>query len=220
VQEGAQAYYLLTSVAGTAVPQRGSMDTMDAALAKYTAQFGIPIHIWWRADLDARMDAAPTELKWAYSDMFAGQDLVRYLIDGAGQAAHDHALRTLAMKVIATQWDEDAPASRDGVSARRQSPRRERNHDDGGQNGPSRDEPNVSLPSGRRAAAWLMPWREQLRRCPGRCPREQAGHSRSSSVPSVRPSSSSVKGPPRSGIAKRPLPAEVSTKRTNRSTGR
>ncbi|MFG2376937.1 NACHT domain-containing protein [Streptomyces sp. NPDC048504] len=108
VEEGAEAYYLLTSVAGTAVPQRGSMDTMDALLAKYTAQFGIPIHIWWRADLDARVDAAPTELKWAYSDMLAGQDLVRYLIDGAGQAAHDHALRTLALKVVATQWDEDA----------------------------------------------------------------------------------------------------------------
>ncbi|MFJ4836231.1 NACHT domain-containing protein [Streptomyces sp. NPDC088747] len=106
--EGAEAYYLLTSVAGTAVPQRGSMDTLDVTLAKLGAQFGIPIHIWWRADLDARVDAAPTELKWAYSDMLAGQDLVRYLIDGAGQAAHDHALRSLAMKVIATQWDEDA----------------------------------------------------------------------------------------------------------------
>ncbi|GAA2558269.1 hypothetical protein GCM10010423_70170 [Streptomyces levis] len=108
VKEGADAYYLLTSVAGTAVPQRGSMDSMDVALAKLSTQFGLPIHIWWRADIDARVDAAPTELKWAYSDMLAGQDLVRYLIDGAGQAAHDHALRTLAMKVIATQWDEDA----------------------------------------------------------------------------------------------------------------
>ncbi|MFJ7146618.1 NACHT domain-containing protein [Streptomyces sp. NPDC100445] len=108
VKEGAKAYYLLTSVAGTAVPQRGSMDTVDVVLAKYAAQFGIPMRIWWRADIDARVDGAPTELKWAYSDMLAGQDLVRYLIDGAGQAAHDHALRTLAMKVIATQWDEDA----------------------------------------------------------------------------------------------------------------
>lgn len=108
VKEGAEAYYLLTSIAGTAVPRRGSMDTLDVALAEHAAQFGIPIHIWWRADIDARVDAAPAELKWAYSDMLAGHDLVRYLIDGAGQAAHDHALRALAMKVIATQWDEDA----------------------------------------------------------------------------------------------------------------
>ncbi|RNG23571.1 NACHT domain-containing protein [Streptomyces botrytidirepellens] len=108
VKEGAEAYYLMTSVAGTATPRRGSMDKMDSALAKHSAAFGIPIHIWWRADIDARVDAAPTELKWAYSDMLAGHDLVRYLIDGADTAAHDHALRTLVMKVIATQWDEDA----------------------------------------------------------------------------------------------------------------
>lgn len=108
VKEGAKAYYLLTSVSGTAVPKRGSMDVMDAALAKHEAEFGIPIQVWWRGDIDARVDAAPSELKWAYSDMLAGPDLVRYLIDGADQAAHDHALRTLAMKVIATQWDEDA----------------------------------------------------------------------------------------------------------------
>ncbi|MET9378812.1 hypothetical protein ABZX98_32545 [Streptomyces sp. NPDC002992] len=108
VSQGAKAYYLLTSVAGTAVPRRGSMDTLDVALAKHAAEFGIPIHIWWRADLDARLDSAPDALKWAYSDMLAGHDLVRYLIDGAGAAAHDHALRTLALKVIATQWDDDS----------------------------------------------------------------------------------------------------------------
>ncbi|MGW3514585.1 NACHT domain-containing protein [Streptomyces hydrogenans] len=108
VAEGAETYYLLTSVSGTAVPQRGSMDTLDAKLADYSATFGVPIHVWWRADIDARLDAAPSELKWAYSDMLAGQDLIRYLIEGAGAAAHDHELRTLALKVIATQWDEDA----------------------------------------------------------------------------------------------------------------
>ncbi|MFE1764051.1 NACHT domain-containing protein [Streptomyces angustmyceticus] len=108
VAQGAGAYYLMTSVAGTALPRRGSMDKMDAVLAQYSADFGIPVHIWWRADIDARVDAAPTELKWAYSDMLAGHDLVRYLIDGADAAAHDHALRALVMKVIATQWDEDA----------------------------------------------------------------------------------------------------------------
>ncbi|MEV4976676.1 hypothetical protein [Streptomyces scopuliridis] len=84
------------------------MDKLDTAVGTYSKQFGLPIHIWWRSDIDARVDTAPTELNWAYSDMLAGQDRVRYLIDGVGQAAHDHALRTLAMKVIATQWDEEA----------------------------------------------------------------------------------------------------------------
>lgn len=75
VKEGVEAYYLLTSVAGTAVPRRGSMDTLDIALAEYERQFGIPVRIWWRADIDARVDSALAELKWAYSDMLAGQDL-------------------------------------------------------------------------------------------------------------------------------------------------
>ncbi|KES03428.1 hypothetical protein BU52_30805 [Streptomyces toyocaensis] len=108
VSEGAKAYYLLTSVTGTAVPKRGSMDTLDKELAKHEAHFGIPIRIWWRADIDARVDAAPDGLKWAYSDMLAGHDLVRYLINGAEAAAHDHALRKLAMNVIATQWEDDS----------------------------------------------------------------------------------------------------------------
>ncbi|MGW0118046.1 NACHT domain-containing protein [Streptomyces sp. NPDC003327] len=108
VREGAEAYYLLTSVTGTAVPKRGSMDKLDEHLAKHVEDFGIPIHIWWRADIDARVDAAPDALKWAYSDMLAGHDLVRYLIHGAEAQAHDHALRKLAMNVIATQWEDDA----------------------------------------------------------------------------------------------------------------
>ncbi|MFE5844256.1 NACHT domain-containing protein [Streptomyces niveus] len=108
VRDGATRYVLITSVAGTAVPGRGSMDRLDAELALYSRDFGIPMHVWWRPDIDARVDAAPTELKWAYSDMLAGHDLVRYFIHGAQAAAQDQELRTLVMKVIATQWEEDS----------------------------------------------------------------------------------------------------------------
>ncbi|MFD8384972.1 NACHT domain-containing protein [Streptomyces sp. NPDC059679] len=108
VADGATTYILMTSVAGTAVPGRGTMDRLDAELARHSHDFSIPMRVWWRSDIDARVDAAPTELKWAYSDMLAGHDLVRYFIHGAEAAAHDHALRTLVMKVIAAQWEEDA----------------------------------------------------------------------------------------------------------------
>lgn len=108
VRGGATRYVLITSVAGTAVPGRGSMDRLDAELARYKRDFGIPMQVWWRSDVDARVDAAPTELKWAYSDMLAGHDLVRYFIHGAQAAAQDQDLRTLVMKVIATQWEEDS----------------------------------------------------------------------------------------------------------------
>ncbi|MFF2386331.1 NACHT domain-containing protein [Streptomyces sp. NPDC058108] len=108
VRDGATRYVLITSVAGTAVPGRGSMDRLDAELTRFKSDFNIPMQVWWRSDVDARVDAAPTELKWAYSDMLAGHDLVRYFIHGAQAAAQDQELRTLVMKVIATQWEEDS----------------------------------------------------------------------------------------------------------------
>lgn len=108
VRAGATRYVLVTSVAGTAVPGRGSMDRLDAELALHSQHFGIPMQAWWRSDVDARVDAAPTELKWAYSDMLAGHDLVRYFIHGAQAAAQDQAIRTLVMNVIAGQWEEDS----------------------------------------------------------------------------------------------------------------
>jgi hypothetical protein len=108
VSEGAEKYYLMTSVAGTAVPRRGTMDRLSTDLAAFSHEFGISMTVWWRADIDARVDGAPEALKWAYSDMLAGNDLIRYFIEGASAAAYDHELRTLIMKVIATQWEEDA----------------------------------------------------------------------------------------------------------------
>ncbi|MFB7947830.1 NACHT domain-containing protein [Kitasatospora phosalacinea] len=107
IADGASEYYLMTSLAGTAVPKRGTMDKLDERLSVYQKRFGIPIKVWWRADIDARVDAAPDAIKWAYSDMLSGHDLMRYFIDGANAAAHDHRLRTLVSKVVATQWEED-----------------------------------------------------------------------------------------------------------------
>ncbi|MYV97431.1 ATP-binding protein [Streptomyces sp. SID3343] len=108
VAEGARDYYLITSVAGTAVPRKGNMDKLDAVLADLGADFGIEMRVWWRADVDARVDTAPAELKWAYADMLAGHDLIRYLIEGERVAAREDALRGLLLRVIAAQWDEDA----------------------------------------------------------------------------------------------------------------
>lgn len=87
VEKGAAHYYLLTSVAGTSIPGRGSMDRLDEALAKHSMAFGIPMTCWWQADVDARVDAAPNELKWAYPDMLAGVDAIRYVIDSDARDA-------------------------------------------------------------------------------------------------------------------------------------
>ncbi|MFB7477073.1 NACHT domain-containing protein [Kitasatospora sp. NPDC056184] len=108
VSGGARQYYVLTSLEGTAVPRRGTMDRLDEQLSAYSQEFGVEMKVWWRADIDARVDSAPDALKWAFSEMLAGHDLVRYLIEGAQAASYDHRLRTLVMKVLATQWEEDA----------------------------------------------------------------------------------------------------------------
>ena len=108
VSEGAEAYILLTCVAGTAARGRGTMDRLDERLKMHSEDFGIPMSCWWQADIDARVDTAPKELKWAYSDMLAGHDLVRCLIESGALEERDRELGTLLRKVVATQWQEDA----------------------------------------------------------------------------------------------------------------
>lgn len=108
VANGASEYILLTSLPGTAVPGRGTMDQLDAVLKQYSDDFGIPMHCWWRADIDARVDNAPRELKWTYSDMLAGNELIRYLIEADRAETHLGELQDLLLKVVAAQELEDA----------------------------------------------------------------------------------------------------------------
>ncbi|MEU5491016.1 hypothetical protein AB0G98_25110 [Streptomyces sp. NPDC020196] len=108
VEQGAEKYYILTSVAGTGTPGRGGIDRLHTALEKHSKEFGISFVCWWRADIDARVDAAPDELKWAYSEMLAGSELIRYLIEAQSAETDMRRLRALLLKVIATQWRDDA----------------------------------------------------------------------------------------------------------------
>ncbi|MHA3700760.1 NACHT domain-containing protein [Jatrophihabitans sp. YIM 134969] len=108
VADGATKYVLMTNVAGTAQRRSGSIDKLDQALLHYSSEFGIDMDCWWQSDLDARVDAAPTEIKWAYQEMLAGVDAVRYVIESDERAASDQDLKLILRNVIATQWREDA----------------------------------------------------------------------------------------------------------------
>ena len=108
VKNGAEQYYLLTPVAGTSTRDRGTMDKLDKLLEAHSKHFGIPVQCWWRADIDSRIDTAPSELKWTYQEMLAGVDAVRYLIEADNLASKDQEIRILFLKVLATQWQEDA----------------------------------------------------------------------------------------------------------------
>lgn len=108
VKDGATQYYLLTSVAGTSARGRGTMDKLDQRLADHGKTFGVPMQCWWRADIDARVDSAPTSLKWTYQEMLAGVDAVRYVIEADDIDAKDQELRALLLKLLSTQWVDDA----------------------------------------------------------------------------------------------------------------
>ena len=53
------------------------------------------------------MDNAPAETKWAYAEMLAGWDLIRYLVAEHAGTAKDKGLRDLIRRVASAQWDED-----------------------------------------------------------------------------------------------------------------
>jgi hypothetical protein len=108
VAEGAEEYLLMTNVAGTSTPGRGTMDLLEQRLAVHSKAFGIPMRCEWQADIDARVDGAPRDLKFAYGDMLAGFDLVRYLIEADRLETREEELRSLLVKVIAAQWKRDA----------------------------------------------------------------------------------------------------------------
>jgi tetratricopeptide (TPR) repeat protein len=90
VSEGAEAYYLLTNVPGTASPGSGTMDRLDQRLRQHADSFGVAMRCWWQADIDARVDAAPPELKRAYPEMLVGSDSMRIVRDSGGPEGHQY----------------------------------------------------------------------------------------------------------------------------------
>lgn len=102
IPRGADQYYLLTNVPGTAHLDVGTIDRVETTLA---AALGIPVTCWWRDDLDRRLDAAPA-LKWAYPELMTGQDvLLAALISGLSE---NKEIRQNAIRAyISVQYSED-----------------------------------------------------------------------------------------------------------------
>lgn len=106
-KEGARGYVLVTNVASTGKAKTGSFDRLNAKLDEYSREFGLEMSCLWREGLNPMVDSAPSETKWAYADMLAGWDLIRYLVDEHAGTATDSGLRELVRKVAAAQWNED-----------------------------------------------------------------------------------------------------------------
>lgn len=106
--QGVRHYTLVTNVGSTAKEDSGTFDRLDKKLRAYAKDFGYEqMTCIWREALNPWVDNAPTETKWAYAEMLAGWDLVRYLVSEHVGAAADKAHRDLIRKVAAAQWEDD-----------------------------------------------------------------------------------------------------------------
>ncbi|MCD2441555.1 large ATP-binding protein [Agromyces sp. SYSU K20354] len=106
--QGVRSYVLVTNVGSTGRPGTGTFDRLNAKLEKYAKEFGYDQMVCvWREALNPWVDNAPTETKWAYADMLAGWDLIRYLVAEHVGSGQDTAHRDLIRKVAAAQWEED-----------------------------------------------------------------------------------------------------------------
>lgn len=106
--QGVRHYTLVTNVGSTAKQDSGTFDRLDKKLQAYAQEFGYEqMACIWREALNPWVDNAPTETKWAYAEMLAGWDLVRYLVAEHVGAGADKAHRDLIRKVAAAQWEDD-----------------------------------------------------------------------------------------------------------------
>ena len=76
IKKGATHYYLVTNVQGTAHPGVGSIDSVNATLQE---RFDIPCYVWWRDDLDARLNNA-SDIKWSFPEICRATDVLQFLI--------------------------------------------------------------------------------------------------------------------------------------------
>ncbi len=106
--EGVRRYVLVTNVQGTGKPGSGTFDQLDVKFEQYEKEYGFEsMTCIWREGLDGFLDSTPDEVKWAYADVLAGWDLVRYLITEHFGTSRDQGLRDLVRNVAATQWADD-----------------------------------------------------------------------------------------------------------------
>lgn len=107
-KEGVRRYVLVTNVPSTGKPGAGTFDRLNEKFEEYAKEFGFEsMTCVWREGMDGFLDSTADEVKWAYADMLAGWDLVRYLVGEHFGASRDRGLREMVRKVATTQWADD-----------------------------------------------------------------------------------------------------------------
>ena len=102
IPKGAEQYVLMTNVPGTAPLGSGSIDKMNTFMR---STLPIPSQCWWRDDLSRRLDNQP-DLRWAFSELITGPDLLRLLLAFGLQDSQQR--RTLAITAyLSDQFERD-----------------------------------------------------------------------------------------------------------------
>ena len=88
---GATHYYLVTNIRGSARLHSGSIDKVNSQL---TEAFGIPTSVWWRDDLNARIDNS-SDIKWSFIQICRATDLLQFLLYHPNQTANQNATNAI-----------------------------------------------------------------------------------------------------------------------------
>ena len=102
ISRGATHYFFITNIKGTAHLDAGSIDKVNETL---TNAFDIPSQVWWRDDLDRRLDNA-SDIKWSYPEILKATDVLPLLIrdpNDTEDLQSAHALKSY----MATQYETD-----------------------------------------------------------------------------------------------------------------
>ncbi|QQG95895.1 large ATP-binding protein [Mycobacteroides chelonae] len=106
--EGVRHYALVTNVPSTAKPGTGTFAQLNKKLDEYAEELGFEqMTCFWREALNSWLDNSEDSIKWAYADMLAGWDLIRFLVAEQVGATKNQAERKLIRQVAASQWDDD-----------------------------------------------------------------------------------------------------------------
>ena len=102
IQRGASRYILITNVKGSSHLDVGSI---DKGIETLTNAFRIPSQIWWRDDLDRRLDNE-IDIGWRFPEVLRATDILPLLIARPGERQESSS--TLAItSYIASQYRDD-----------------------------------------------------------------------------------------------------------------
>ena len=102
IRHGATHYFFVTNIRGTAHLDVGSIDKVNK---KLTEAFSIPAQVWWRDDMDRRLDQA-IDVKWSYPEILKATDLLPLLVQSPEDTQDLQSVRALK-SYMATQYKAD-----------------------------------------------------------------------------------------------------------------